>query len=352
MNAARYHGPHDVRVEAVDPDPVGPDEVRIDVAACGICGSDLHTYEGGGSVPEAPHPVTGQSRPLTLGHEVAGTVAQTGENAPVEVDTPVAVNPLVWCGECRSCRAGAYNRCSSGGFVGISSNGGFAETLVVSAEKAVPLPGSIDVETAALVEPFAVGLHAVRRSSIEVGDAVAVFGAGPIGLTIVQAARAAGAGELVVSEPNSSRRALAEGSGADAVVDPAATDAVSAVREATDGGADVTFEAAGVASSVDAAVRATRSGGWVTAVGLFDAPVSVPLAEVVRREVTVTGSAAYQGGPLARRAFRPVIRGVQTGSLTPDGLVTGRIDLDAIVEDGFEALLDPETEHAKVLVTP
>ena len=354
MQAARYYGKEDVRVEEIDAPTLGPDEVRIDVAACGICGSDLHEYAAGpGTIPTEPHPVTGESLPITIGHELGGTIVEVGDDVDVAVGTDVAVNPIVWCGECRYCLAGEYNLCANGGFVGLSGGGGgFAEELVVSEEKVVPVPDDVPTELAALVEPFTVGLHAVRRSALSAGDSVAIFGSGPIGLTVVQAVRAAGAGDIYVSEPRDARRERAADSGADVLIDPTETDAVEAIHEGTGGGADVAFEVAGIEQTVQAALGAVRSGGNLTIVSLFEEPISVQPIEIVTRELDVTGTAAFQGGPRAAEEFSRTIRMFASGALDPEQLVTARIELDDIVSEGFESLLDPESDQVKILVRP
>ena len=353
MRAARYYGPRDVRVEAVDQFEPGPGEVRVDVAACGICGSDLHEYTHGPStIPESPHPVTGAEPPLTIGHEIGGTVAETGADVDVEPGTTVAVNPIVWCGACRYCASGEYHLCSDGGFVGLSCDGGFAESVVVSAEKVVPVPDGVSAETAALVEPFTVGLHAIRRADLDSGDSVAVFGGGPIGLTVAQAAAAANAGPVFLSEPRRTRREIAAAAGADTVVDPAATDPVERIVAETDGGVDVAFEVAGLEQTVNQAIRCTRAGGTTTVVSLFERGVEFFPTDVVTRERVVVGTAAFQGGPLAEREFGVTARGFANGTLDPERLVTSRVDLDDIVESGFERLLDDESDEVKILVEP
>lgn len=355
MQAARYYGTGDIRVEAVDPRSPGPGEVRIAVEACGICGSDLHKYVAGpGSMPsEAPHPVTGETLPLVMGHELGGTVAEVGDGVDVPVGTAVAVNPIIWCGTCRYCLAGEYHRCADRGFVGLHGRGGgFAEELVVRAEQVVPVPEAVPTELAALVEPYTVGLHAVRRSALSAGDSVAVFGTGPIGLTVVQAARAAGAGDIYVSEPRDARRERAGTAGADVTIDPAETDPVERIRDGTAGGADVVFEVAGIAPTVNAALESAKSGGNVTIVSLFEEAIQVQPNEVVSRELTVTGTAAFQGGPRSAEEFSRTLRYFSTGAFDPESLVTARIDLADIVESGFERLVDPESEQVKILVRP
>lgn len=354
MRAARYYGARDVRVEDVEPQSLGANEVRVEVAACGICGSDLHEYAAGPiTIPDSPHPVTGESVPITIGHEIGGTVSETGDDVSVAVGTDVAVNPIVWCGECRYCDEGNYHLCSAGGFVGLSGGGGgFSESVVVTADQVVPLPEGVPVEIAALVEPFTVGVHAVRRSGVGLGDSVAVFGSGPIGLTVLQAAAATGANPVYVSEPNPSRRRLAEECGADEVIDPTSTDPVEYVAERTGDGVDVAFEVAGVEQSLNQALASTRSGGTTTVVSLFEDAVSIEPIDIVTGERTVVGTAAFHGGPRSAEEFDVTLANFASGAFDPEPLITSRIDLDEVVEGGFERLLDEESEEVKILVSP
>ena len=355
MRAARYHGQRDVRVETVEADAPGPGEVRVDVAACGICGSDLHEYAHGPStILRSPHPVTGAAPPLTVGHEIGGTVAEVGEDVDVDVElgTTVAINPIVWCGECRYCAAGNYHLCSAGGFVGLSCDGGFAESVVVSAEKLVSMPDGVSAETAALAEPFTVGLHAIHRAGLESGDSVAVFGGGPIGLAVVQAATAANADSVFLSEPRPKRREIAETVGVDAVVDPMEADPVDHIVTETGGGADAAFEAAGLEQTVNQSIECTRAGGTTTVVSLFEDGVEFFPTDLVTRERTIVGTAAFHGGPRSAEEIGVTARGFADGTLDPELLVTSRIDLDDIVGAGFERLLDDGNDEMKVLVRP
>jgi len=356
MRAAIYHDREDIRVEDVESDPVGPGDVRIDVDSCGICGSDLHEYAAGPifAPGESPHPISGETTPIRMGHEFSGVIAEVGEDvSDLAVGDAVAINPILCCGTCRQCREGNYHICDSIGFVGLSGGGGgFAESVVLDAEHAVPLGDDVPIEHGALVEPLSVGLHAVRRSGLRAGDAVAVFGSGPIGLAVIQCARAAGAGRIVVSEPRPARRERAVDCGADEVVDPAETDAVEYVRSTTDGGADATFEVAGVEASFNDAVASTVPGGRTTVVSIWEEAVGTHLNELVLGERTVTGTLAYLGGPRAAEEYGMVIEMLGDGRLDPDPFITGRIGLEGIVEEGFERLLDPESEHVKILVRP
>lgn len=357
MRVANYYGPEDLRVESVDEAVLDSNEVRIDVVAAGICGTDLHEYTGGPDLTPAEgttHPLTNASLPVPLGHEFSGTVVEVGSDvSEVAEGDAVTVNPALVCGECRYCSEGRHNLCESVANIGLSArSGGFSEQAVVPAANVVPLPAGIPVEYGALVEPLSVGLHAVRRSGMQAGDSVAVFGAGPIGISIVQAVAAGGATEVFVSEPRRKRREIAEMVGATTTLDPMADDSVDVINASTNGGVDVAFEAVGIEPTFRAAIESTKRGGQITCVGISDDDVGLTPNELVVVERTINGSNGYLSGPLADREFRMAVQYLESGEFDPEAMITGRIRLDDIVEDGFEDLLDPDSEHVKILVEP
>lgn len=356
MQALRYHGRRDLRVEDLEQSALGEGDVRVDVDSCGICGSDLHEYAAGPIfVPEGePHPVSGDVAPIRMGHEFSGTVSEVGADVTdLEVGDHVAINPILYCGDCRQCNEGNYHICDSIGFLGLSGgDGGFAENVVVKAEQAVPLLDEVPLEYGALVEPLSVGLHAVRRSGVQAGDTVAVFGSGPIGLSVIQCLRAAGAGTIYVSEPRAARRDRAVDCGADETIDPTETDAVEYITDATGGGVDVAFEVAGIEATYKAALQSTRPSGTTTIVSIWEGEVASHPNNIVLGERTVTGTLAYLGGPRSKEEYGMVIKMLADGDLDPEPLITDRIGLDNIVDDGFESLLDPESDQVKILVKP
>jgi (R,R)-butanediol dehydrogenase / meso-butanediol dehydrogenase / diacetyl reductase len=182
MKAARFHAREDVRIDDLPEPETREGAVKIKVDWCGICGTDLHEYlEGPIFTPaEAPHPLTGERNPVQLGHEFAGHVTEVGSGVTgfAEGDA-VTVEPTLFCGQCAECRAGLTNLCPSLGFHGLSGGGGgFAEYTAVPASMVRPL-GQVPTDLGALVEPLAVGLHAVRRSGVRIGESAVVFGAGP-----------------------------------------------------------------------------------------------------------------------------------------------------------------------------
>jgi (R,R)-butanediol dehydrogenase/meso-butanediol dehydrogenase/diacetyl reductase len=354
MRAAVYHGQENVRIEDTKQQDVGLTDVRIDVAACGICGTDLREYVAGpiDTPGDAPHPITGEEVPIRFGHEFGGTVVEVGSDVDrVRTGALVAINPLLTCDDCRYCDEGKYNLCTNIGTIGLSgSGGGFAENVVVDESHVITVPDGIPDEYTALVEPLAVGVHAVRNSGMGLGDDVAVIGCGPIGLATALAAKAEGAGRLFASASRDRRRELAEQIGADRVVDPNETDPVEFIRSKTDDGVDAAFEVAGAGSSLDQAVQCTTRDGSVTVVSLFEEAIEFDPNPIVHGERSLNGVFGYQSGPLGDRDYRTVIRLLANGQLDPEPLVTGRIGLEDIVEGGFEQLTDRESGHVKILV--
>lgn len=357
MRVAHYYGSEDLRVESGQKPMLGETDVEIDVAACGICGTDLHEFTSGPDLtPDegTTHTLTGVSLPVPLGHEFSGRVSAVGDGVTgLSVGDPVTVNPAIVCNDCRYCAEGRHNLCESVANYGLSAqSGGFSEYAVVDAANVVPLPEDVPVEHGALVEPFSVGIHAVRRSGLQAGDSAAVFGSGPIGLAIVQAARAAGASEVFVSEPRDARREIAAEVGATTVLDPTSTDAIEMIRTATNGGVDVAFEAVGIEPTFQAAIESTKRGGQITAVGISSSEVGLTPNDLVVVERSINGSNGYLSGPRAAEEFEMAVRFIETGEFDAGAMITGRVSLDDIVTGGFETLLDDESDHVKILVEP
>lgn len=356
MRAARFHGRTDVQIDEVEPSTVGDGDVRVDVAACGICGSDLIEYtRGPRHTPTEPHPETGASLPVPMGHEFGGVVSEVGSDVTrVAEGETVTVHPNRPCGACRYCEDGRYNVCPNVVAVGFQwGEGGFAESVVVPEAQVHPLPNGVSAEEGALVEPFAVGLHAIRRSGLQAGETAAVFGCGPIGLTAVWAALDAGAKRVFVSEPNDARRSVAERFGADVCIDPTSADAVERIREETNGGVDVSFEFAGIEAAFETATNCTRRGGTVTVGSMSRGEISFDMDDIVTTERNVVGTYCYGFPPQADRTeFGAVIRALAAGKIDTEAYVTDRIDLSEITEAGFESLLEGDTDHVKILVEP
>jgi (R,R)-butanediol dehydrogenase/meso-butanediol dehydrogenase/diacetyl reductase len=349
MQALRWHAPRDVRLEEVAPPAAAAREVVVAVAACGLCGSDLHEYlHGPVYIPRHPHPLTGVMPPVTLGHEFSGRVVEVGPGVTgLRAGDRVAVNPCLVCGECRWCRSGRSNHCAKLGTIGLSRDGALAPLVAVPEYGCHVLPAGVSSEQGAVVEPLAVAVHACRRARLGGGERVAIVGAGPIGLLVLQVARARGAAWIAVVEPREDRRARARALGADAVLDPGAGDPASAIAEMTDGArADVTFECVGSPAAFAAAFRAAGKGGRMALVGLVPEAVTANALLIVAHEKEIIGSSAYVD------EFPEAIDLLARGQVEVDSLVTGRVPLGRGLADGIEALLRPDLGHIKILVSP
>jgi (R,R)-butanediol dehydrogenase / meso-butanediol dehydrogenase / diacetyl reductase len=206
--------------------------------------------------------------------------------------------------------------------------------------------GDIPTDIGALVEPLAVGYHAVRLSGLRPGGTAAVFGAGPIGLVTTAALKAGGAGKVVVVEPAAARKAKAVGAGADEILDPAGTDVPDAIRDLTAGGADVAFECAGVDAVLAAAIGSVRPGGTVVNVAIWGHVPRVAMNDLVLSEVSVIGSLAYCGDHADTIAL------LRDGKVDAEQFITGRIGLADLVDGGFRELIDNKEENVKILVSP
>ena len=284
MRAVRFRGQgRPVAVEEVDEPRPGPGDVLIDVAAAGVCGTELHFLDG---------LLTPARTPITLGHEVAGVVAEVGEDVTdVAVGDRVAVHYLHACHRCRSCRAGDDHLCDEPlGFLAFVTDGGFADRVAVPASAVVPVPEGLDLSVAAtLCCSATTALHAVDAARVQPGSSAVVYGTGGVGLAMVQVLREAGARPIAVAR-NPERLALARELGAVATVDATGGNVAAGIREVTDGaGADVVFELVGTRETGAAALASLGKRGTLVYVGYsFDTVEFAPLTLVVPEQRIVT----------------------------------------------------------------
>ncbi|MBU3687957.1 MAG: alcohol dehydrogenase [Acidimicrobiales bacterium mtb01] len=332
------------RVEMVEfPDPVPADKgVVVDIALCGICGTDIHAYQSG-----QPY------NPAICGHEWAGTVSAVGgdvKNLSEGDRVVVAIAPS--CGKCPACRAGQADRCLVSFMSALGRDplapphGGFASRIAVAAERVVRTNPALSDEQAAQVEPTTVAFHAVRKSGLRLGDVAVVQGAGPIGLGTMQWVRTAGAGVVVVIEPNAQRRALALELGAHHAVEPGQS-ADALVKELTHGlGADIVYECVGRPFAVQSAVDLARRGGSMCLIGLADENASIVPATWLIKEIAVTSALAY-----TNEEFDMAMGMIADGRFRTEPLhssTIGLADLDAALAD----LASGSSSQTKVLVDP
>jgi 2-desacetyl-2-hydroxyethyl bacteriochlorophyllide A dehydrogenase len=342
MKAAVFKGVEEIEVEQVpEPEP-GPADVVVEVAACGICGSDLHTYAHGSFV--APGQV--------MGHEFAGRVVAVGaEVSDLALGDRVTAVPLVPCNECARCAEGAYNLCARAWTTGIAYGrpGAFAERVLIPGAvvgaNVFKLGEEIDDEAGATVEPLAVAVHGVKLSGEVEGATALVLGLGTIGMQVVQVLRAGGAKRILGADLAPLRLRAAEQLGAEAIdgaagIEPALEEALAAGEEI-----DMVFECSGVPALATAAIRAVRGGGTIVVLALYDDPVSFNPTALVQKEVRLQGTIAYTSAD-----FADAVELLRSGAARADTLITQRESLDDISR-AFEVQLSKD-RSLKVLVNP
>jgi L-iditol 2-dehydrogenase len=326
------------------PVPVlGPDDVLIEVAACGICGSDVHGYDGssGRRIP-----------PIVMGHEAAGTVASVGSAVNIfQIGDRVTFDSTVSCSVCDFCRRGEVNLCDHRQIVGVSCGeysraGAFAEFIALPERILYRLPPSLSFAEAAMLEAVSVAIHAVRVAEIEGAKTVLVIGAGMIGLLVLQAARAMGCSRVFVADVDASRLQLASQLGADRIFALSGSALVQEVLRATeDRGVDAVLEAVGRDETVNAAIDCVRKGGTVTLIGNITPRVSLPLQKVVTQQVRLQGSCASAG------EYPEAMELIANGKIKVDWLITAVAPLN----DGpewFQRLHAHEHNLMKIVLDP
>jgi L-iditol 2-dehydrogenase len=321
----------------------GEDEVLVRVEACGICGSDVHGYDGssGRRIP-----------PIVMGHEAAGTVASVGADVKNYFQGDrVTFDSTVYCGKCDYCARGQINLCDNRQVIGVSCgdyrrHGAFAEYVVVPERILYPLPADFSFTDAAMLEAVSVALHAVKVSQAVGGETALVIGAGMIGLLTLQAARAAGCARVLIADVDASRLDLAKQVGAEEILHCSGAELVAEVLRLTNGkGVDLAFEAVGRNETVAAAIDCTRKGGTVTLVGNIAPEVTLPLQKVVTRQLRLQGSCASSG------EYPEAIQLIVSGKIQVKPLITAVASL----EEGprwFERLHAHEPNLMKIILTP
>ena len=278
--------------ERTQPTPES-DEVVVAIRNVGICGSDIHYFEHGRIGDYVVE------EPLVLGHESAGEIVEVGDSVgEFDYGDQVTLEPGIPCRRCAHCKRGEYHLCESVTFMATPPHdGAFAEYVTWPADFVYPLPENVSLREGALCEPLSVGIHACRRGDVGTGDTVLITGAGTIGLLTMEAARAAGATNVLISDVVESKLSLAAELGADRIINVSEEDLETAVGEYTDeNGADVVIEASGAEPSIQSTLDVVRRGGTVVFVGLAsEAEVPLDVLDIVDNEVDVRGSFRYKG---------------------------------------------------------
>ena len=324
MRASRLHGIRDLRLEELARPALGLDEVLLQVACVGVCGSDVHYYQHGRIGAQVVE------EPIIMGHEFSARIAALGAAVSgLEIGQLVAVEPGISCGRCEPCRQGHPNLCPQVRFCGTPPiDGVFADYTVMPAENCFPLPEEMGAVEGAMLEPLGIAIHSVDLGHLKVGQTVAVFGAGPIGLLIAAAAKASGASEIYMTEPLAYRRQFALDYIADAALDPESEDVVAGILDLTAGrGVDVAFEAAGAPDTPQQAAAVARIGGQVVIAGIpADGEMNMRADTVRHKGLTIK---------VVRRmkhTYPRAIRLVQTGMVDVKPLATHLLPLERITE--------------------
>jgi len=322
------------------------DEILLRVEACGICGSDVHGYDGssGRRIP-----------PLIMGHEAAGVIAEIGHAVKGwKVGERVTFDSTLYCGRCKYCLRGDINLCDHRQVFGVSCkdyrrNGAFAEYLAVPERVLHRLPPELSFTEAAMIEAVSVALHAVAVSQFRHGETALVLGAGMIGTLIVQALRVEGASHIFVADPDKSRVEASKNSGAHTTIhlssDGSRSDAAQVIFERYPEGVDHVFEAVGFGATVQAAINSVRKGGTVTLVGNIDAEVKLPLQSVVTRQIRLQGSAASAG------EYPRAIELLASKQIDVSPLISA-VEPLARGAEAFDRLYGREPNLIKVILTP
>jgi threonine dehydrogenase-like Zn-dependent dehydrogenase len=299
MQALVWLGPEEMQMRAVPRPEPAPAEVLIETSAIGICGSELSGYLGKNSLRRPP---------LIMGHEAAGRIAQTDEQAicadgtASQVGMRVTFNPLIVCGACDRCRAGHTNLCRQRQLVGAHRPGAFASYVAVPAAQCWPVPENLSDTAASLTEPLACAVRAVTLAHVSPGDSLLILGAGPIGLFCLAYARLLGITEIIVSDMLSARLEIAQQWGASATVNARTGDVVQSVLQTCHGGTAAVIDAVGAATTRAQAVQAVVPGGRVVLIGLHDEESPLAANYLIRQEITITGSFSYSHEDFASAA--------------------------------------------------
>jgi L-iditol 2-dehydrogenase len=332
-------------LELVDfPTPeCGPNDVLVRVRACGICGSDVHGFDGstGRRIP-----------PLVMGHEAAGEIAAIGANVKdFHEGDRVTFDSTVSCGHCYFCCRGEINLCDNRQVLGVSCgdyrrHGAFAEYVLVPANIVYKLPDSLAYEHAALIEAVSIAVHAVNITPITLGDTAVVVGTGMIGLLVVQAARLAGCSQVIAVDLDDAKLEVAKSLGANHGINPKNSDAPARIAELTGGhGAAVAIEAVGATSPIKTAILSVRKGGTVTLVGNISPNIELPLQSIVTRQIRLQGSCASNG------EYPACIDLLASGAIRVDAIISAHATLEETPKM-FERLYSHDPLLMKVVVRP
>lgn len=347
MEAIVLHAVGDLRYEQVPVAPLRPGTVRVEIGYCGVCGSDIPRCFSKGTY----------HFPTICGHEFAGTISAVADDVSNwQPGHRVTVFPLLWNDDHQACEVGQYAQSDGYDYLGSRSDGGFARYVIAPVRNLIQLPDTVSMEAAAMTEPAAVALHAARRATVQLGDTVAVFGLGPIGLMLAQWLKAMGASQVFLFDLQEGKLELARQLGFTQVFNSREVNSREVIEAATGGrGAHVTFEAAGVPPTMIAALEATRRSGRCVMLGNPGADVTLPaplISQCMRREITMVGT--WNSGYSVfgdDDDWRTTLDAMASGALQLEPLITHKVPLSKGI-DALEMVRDQRAFSCKVLLHP
>jgi L-iditol 2-dehydrogenase len=337
MVQAKLVGAEKIKLEKTSTPSPTSDEVLIQVKVCGICGSDIHAYKG-------RHPFI--HPPIVLGHEFSGVVSKIGSKVKgIWKGEKVTVEPNIVCGECYNCLHGRYNICLNLKVIGcVGHNGAFAEYIVVPQDKVIKIPPGISWDEAAMIEPAAVAVHAVKKAGQRIGDRVVILGAGPIGLLVMQVAKLSGAKEVIITDLLDYRLKKARDLGADRTINSSSENLVDLIKEDYGERIDLIYDCVSIEETVSQAIQIARKGTKILVVGVPEGKIGVNLAYVQDRELELLGSLMY-----VREDFITALELIHQGKIKVRPLVSHHFTLEEI-DKAFQKILTTKEEVFKVLI--
>ena len=339
MKAAVFFGTKDIRIKERQQGQIADDEILIRVKACGVCGTDVHIFQGEkGSAEVEP--------PVVLGHEFSGEVVEVGGSCHrIRKGDRVAVDPNIYCGNCHFCQLGKVHLCENLQAIGVTRDGGFAQFAVVPEKQAYKVPSTVSFEAGALAEPIACCLHGIDLARVKPGSTVLIVGGGTIGLIMAQLARLSGASKIFLSEPLLEKRELAERLGVDETIDPNEQNVAEYISKATKFGVDLAIECVGKEETINSAIDSCARGGTALLFGLTepDREISVKPFHLFKRELTIRSSFI---NPFSHQR---AISLLSNGLIKVKPIIAGEYPIEELAEILSNSQL---RERGKILIKP
>jgi L-iditol 2-dehydrogenase len=338
MKQANLTKKHNIEIQDVAELIPRDKEVIISVAACGICGSDIHAFEG-------KHPF--MPAPLVMGHEFSGVVTRYGSAVKkFKGGERVVVEPTIVCGECYNCKLEKYNLCKEIKIIGCQTPGAYSEEIAVPEDKVISIPDKMSFAEGALVEPAAVAYHTISRAKIDSNEKILIIGAGPIGLFVLQTLKAKYRVQVMICDINDFRLKTAEKLGADIAVNNEKENIEKKIKTAFgEDGHDITFECVGIGAAFDLALKLARRGSRISAVGIYGPKENLScLAYISEHELEISGNSIY-----LKTDFEQIIQLFSKGKLNAKEIITHRFPL-LKVKDAFELIINKRGNFIKVLL--